>query len=509
MRALRMAVRSLLIAGLLMPSGVLAAPARPQARIATGAVAGRVDGQTLVFKGIPYAAAPVGPRRWQPPAAPASWRGVRDASQFGAACPQAGEHKEPWAQVGPQSEDCLFLNVWRPKRAGHYPVMVFIHGGSFTYGAAGVPLYDGRHLAERGAVIVTINYRLGRLGFFAHPGLTRENPTGQLGNYGIMDQIAALQWVRRNITAFGGDRNNVTLFGESAGAGSVQILMAAPGAAGLFQKAVSESGSGSSVLVPIRGDATSAETAGERWADSLGLKQATAAQLRAIPLAEIVKTRAFPFIDGKVVKWSPGDAFRLKKEMPIPLMIGSNSNEGSLLGNNAALAKPTIGEGYDDLVAGYLARPGSTPNRAAIALLGDATFVLPSLWVGQTHAANGFRAYGYFFDQVPVDQRAGAFGAQHGGEIEYLFGNQPVEHRWDAADAAVSQLMGDYWVRFARTGNPNGPGAPAWPSIGARPTAYLAIGAATRALALTPLEDRVQALAMGKAIEQWSKSGAR
>jgi para-nitrobenzyl esterase len=479
-----------------------------QVHVDTGALAGTVDRDTLVFRGIPYAAPPVGPRRWKAPEPAAAWTGVRDATHYGAACPQGDEHKEPWAQVGAQSEDCLFLNVWRPAKPGTYPVMVFLHGGGFTYGAAGVPLYDGANLARRGVVIVTMNYRLGRLGFFAHPALSREDPNGLLGNYGIMDQVEALRWVRRNIANFGGDARNVTLFGESAGAGTVQLLMASPASTGLFQKAISESGAGGAALAPIRGSGMTAEAIGQHWVDSLGLHDATAEQLRAIPVADVIKGRGFPFIDGKVVVRSPGDGFHRKKEMAIPLMIGSNSNEGSLIGNNGALAKPILGDAYPDLLAAYEKRPGSTPASAAIDLVEDAASVLPSLSLADMHVANGGKAYGFYFTQVPVDQRAGSLGTEHGGEIEYLFGNKPVEHRWDADDEKVSKLTGDYWVRFAKTGDPNGGGAPHWPAVTGQPVAYLSIGADTHAATLTPLEQKVQALALDFAVKQWAATPA-
>lgn len=454
--------------GLLASSSTIAAPSqRPQVRVEAGTLAGTTEGNTLVFRGIPFATA----ARWTPPVVAKSWSGVRDASHFGAACPQAPDHKEAWAQVGPTSEDCLFLNVWRPKRAGTYPVMVFLYGGGFTYGAAGVPLYDGRHLAERGAVIVTINYRVGRLGFFAHPALTRENPDGQLGNYGIMDQVAALKWVHRNVVRFGGNAGNVTLFGESAGAGSVQVLMGSPVAAGLFHKAISESGAGAAVLFPIRGGAINAEALGQRWTDGLGLTNATPEQLRAISLTNILKNgRAFPFIDGKVVVRSPGDSFYKHKQMPIPFMIGSNSNEGSLIGNNPAPAKPVLGDAYAELLAEYAKLPDVTPQGAAIDLAEDALSVLPSLALADQQAKANPRVYAYYFTQVPVDARTGSLGAQHGGEVEYVFGNTPAESRWDATDEKTAKLMGDYWVRFARTGNPNGIGSPLWPAVDGGPT---------------------------------------
>lgn len=473
--------------------------------IDSGTLLGARDGRTLVFKGVPYAASTAGDNRWRPPARPASWMGVRDATRFGAACPQGNEHKEAWAQVGRQSEDCLFLNVWRPAKSGRYPVMVFLHGGGFTYGAAGVPLYDGRRLAERGAVIVTINYRLGRLGFFAHPALTRETPAGPLGNYGIMDQIAALQWVQRNIARFGGEPGNVTIFGESAGAGCVQILMATPAARGLFHKAISESGAGGSILAPIRGGPVSAERLGEMWADGLGMKDATPAQLRAIPLADVIRNgRAFPFIDGTVVVRSPGDPFYRGEEARVPLIIGGNSNESSLGGMTEAAAKAILQERFDPLLAGYVAMTGKSRAAAAVDLAEDAGFVLPSYALADRHARNGSPAFAYYFDQVPADRRATAAGTDHGGELEYVFGTQPADHRWDVRDAAVSDLMGAYWVRFARTGDPNGAGLPPWPAVNTLPTTYLAVGRPTEVRRLQPVQEDAKAAAMAASRTGWA-----
>ena len=496
---------------LMTPAMAVAQASPTRAETDAGAVSGVVEKDLLVFRGIPYAAPPVGALRWKAPQPAPHWTGVRDARSFGAACPQGPEHKEAWAQVGPQSEDCLFLNVWRPKRAGKYPVMVFLHGGGFTYGAAGVPLYDGAALAARGVVIVTMNYRLGRLGFFAHPALSREDPDGQLGNYGIMDQVAALRWVKNNIARFGGDAGNVTLFGESAGAGTVQVLMSSPASAGLFHKAISESGAGGSVLVPIRGGAVSAEKIGQLWAESLGLKDATAEQLRAIPLADVVKNgRSFPFIDGKVVVHSAGEPFFRHAEMRIPLIIGANSNESSLGGMTEASAKALLGDAFPDLLAGYGAMTGKPPATAAINLAEDAGFALPSFALADRHAAIEPRTFVYYFDQVPVDLRATAAGTDHGGELEYVFGTRPVEHRWDARDAAVSRMMGDYWVRFARTGNPNGGPkagrAPHWPAVTTVPTAYLAVGATTRAERLAPVRERAKATAMAASVQKWAKT---
>lgn len=498
-----------LLAGTLGHAGPAAAQANaPKVVVDTGTLSGTADTDLQVFRGIPYAAPPVGPLRWKAPQPAAHWNGVRDAKRYGFACPQT-LRSDAWAQVGAQSEDCLFLNVWRPKRAGKYPVMVFLHGGAFTLGAAGVPLYEGSALARRGAVIVTLNYRLGRLGFFAHPALTREDPNGDLGNYGIMDQIAALKWVKRNIAAFGGDPANVMVFGESAGAGTVQILMGSPASAGLFHKAASQSGSGSTLLAPIRGGPINAEMLGQKFTDDLGLKDATVEQLRAIPVAEIIKARSFPFIDGKVVTHSPGEPFFHKTQMRIPMIIGSNSNEASLGGMTEATAKMLLGDKFAELQAGYVALTGKSQAAATTDLAEGLGFVLPSLALADWHAAAGNKAYAYFFDQVAVDQRAAAAGTDHGGELEYLFGNKPAEHGWDADDVKVSKQMGDYWVRFAKTGDPNGKGAVAWPAVTTKPTAYLHVMATPRAERLAPVEERAKDASMAIAVKQWSASPAK
>lgn len=487
------------------PGSAKPAESRPLVRVESGTLAGAVDQGVLVFRGIPYAAPPIARLRWRAPAPALRWKGVRDASRYGAACPQPSDHKEAWARVGPTSEDCLFLNVWRPAHTGKYPVMVFLHGGGFTYGAAGVPLYDGAKLARRGVVIVSLNYRLGKLGFFAHPALTREDPSGLLGNYGVMDQIAALRWVRRNIALFGGDPGDVTLFGESAGAGVVQTLMGSPEAKGLFQKAISESGAGGSVLAPIRNAPVSAEVQGEHWAESLGLKDATVDQLRALPVEKTIG-RAFPFIDGRVIVASPGTPFLRKSEAKIPLMIGANSNEATLPSNNEALARMVLGARYDALAQAYLAaRPGATLEAAKTDLAEDTLSILPSMSIAVMHAANGAPAYSFYFTQVPANRRAGSAGVPHGGELEYLFGNPDEGSSWDDADRKLSRTMGDLWVRFARTGNPSLPGM-TWPATGpAGLPHYLILGTPTRAATLTPLEEDVRKASLAASAARWAQ----
>lgn len=475
--------------------------AAPTAVIDSGPVVGVTSRGVEAFKGIPYALPPIGGRRWRPPAAIGRWTGVRDATRYGPACAQPSDRKEAWAQVGPTGEDCLYLNVWRPAKAGRYPVMVFVHGGGFTYGSAGVPLYDGANLARRGVVVVTFNYRLGRLGFFAHPALTREAPDGPIGNYGIMDQIAALRWVRRNAAAFGGDARNVTLFGESAGAGSVQILMATPDARGLFAKAVSQSGSGGSVLPSLH----DVEALGAGITEAAGMRGATAAQLRAIPVERLLG-RSFPFIDGRVVTMSPGNAFARGRTVAIPLLVGANSNEASLAANTEALARTALGDGFDRYARDYAAaRPGAAVQAARVNLVEDALSVLPSVSVAAMHAANGGPAWSYYFDQVPSNQRAGSPGTQHGGELEYLFGNPYDGSVWDDHDRSVSRAMGDYWVRFARTGDPNGRGTPVWPQVGRGSPRFLRLASPVQASVLTPLEDDVRRASLAASAARWKR----
>jgi len=491
------------IAALFVASGAQAAPGRPEVTIDTGALVGVQEPGVAVFRGIPYAAPPVGPLRWKATAPPPPWSGVRDAAAFGAACPQDDAHKEAWALVGRKSEDCLTLNVWEPqdrrKGARKAAVMVFLHGGGFTYGGAGVPLYDGANLARRGVVIVTLNYRLGLLGYFAHPALTAEDPQGRLGNFGIMDQIEALRWVQRNIARFGGDPANVTIFGESAGAGTVQILMGSDEARGLFAKAVSESGAGGTPLPNIR----NAESQGVKFARGAGLANATAADLRALPVDKVLG-RAFPFIDGKVVRFSPGAPFHAGAEAKTPFIIGSNSGEASLTSNTDTVAKMALGSDYPGFLDAYRKRPGAHAENAARDLSEDADSVQESNFLADMHSANGAPTYAYYFDEVPVGDRAKGLGAEHGGELEYLFGNKPAEHDWDDADRRVSKLMGDYWVRFAKTGDPNGAGAPTWLAVKGRPTDRLVLSATTATAKSTDLEEQVKARTLETVVKFWA-----
>jgi para-nitrobenzyl esterase len=495
------------IAGLLATT-ILAGAAQaagPTAKLDSGVIEGAASGDLIVFKGVPFAASTAGANRWRAPQPVAAWTGVRPATRFGAACPQPHLSEDPWAQVGPQSEDCLFLNVWRPAKVekGGDAVMVFIHGGSFIRGAGGVPLYDGSALAKRGVVVVTINYRLGRFGYFAHPALTKANADGgRLGNYGLMDQIAALQWVQANIRALGGDPKKVTVFGESAGAVAVQMLTTTQAAKGLFVRAIGESGGGTAAAAAIRGGPLTAEAFGASWANGLGLKDATVEQLRAVPVADVLKAGpAGPVIDGVMIKRSPGDTYRKGEQLPVGLMIGGNSHEASLVGENVAVAKAALGAAYPELLEASRAHP--TKAGAESDLITQSLAIQPSRYLAQRNAAAGLPAYSYYFDQVAASDRAKSLGANHGWELSFLFGTRIDKETWDETDQAVSKLMGDYWVRFAKTGDPNGAGAPRWEPVTKTASPQMVFDAHPHTAQPTALEDRIEAAAVALAEKAW------
>jgi para-nitrobenzyl esterase len=478
-----------------------AAQAGPTAKLDSGVIEGAQAGDLMVFKGIPYAASTAGPMRWRAPQPAPAWTGVRPATQFGAACPQPHLNDDAWARVGPQSEDCLFLNVWRPAKTdkGGAAVMVFIHGGSFTRGAAGVPLYDGAALARRGVVVVTINYRLGRLGFFAHPALTKANADGMVANYGIMDQIAALKWVQRNIAAFGGDPKRVTVFGESAGAVAVQVLSTIPAGKGLFVRAIAESGGGTAAGAKLG----PAEALGVAWTNGLGLKDPTPEQLRAIPLADVLKPAAAgPVIDGVLIQRSPGDAWRRGEALPVGVLMGGNAHEANLFGDNPAVAKAALGAAYPELLEA-VKQAGPSKAGAEPDLITQSAAIQPARYLVRKSAADGHPAYSYFFAQVAASDRAKSPGTMHGGELSYLFHTRLDQETWDSQDEAVSKLMGDYWVRFAKTGDPNGAGAPRWEPVTRASAPQMVFDSHPHSAQPTPVETKIQAAAVAVAEKAW------
>lgn len=457
---------------------------QPQARVSQGLLAGRSEGGVEAFKAIPYAAPPVGPLRWRPPQAPGSWTGERDASRVGAMCIQAPSNGDPGVGPPPASEDCLTLNVWSPsERSGPLPVMVWIHGGGYNNGSGTAALYDGANLARRGVVMVTINYRLGRLGFFDHPALAAERPADEpAGNYGVMDQIAALEWVRDNIAAFGGDPSQVTVFGESAGGAAVLQLMVAPEARGLFHRAVVQSGLGrqrSALLDQDRPGRPSAQSLGVGFARSAGLGDATADALRALP-AERLLTPMPAFysdnliVDGKVVPEDVVQAFAAGRQAPVPLMIGTNSAEfwwikpadaGAYGRTDDALSDAE----YDALLAAYGGQDGYDAH-----VISDLIFNEPARHLSRLHARAGHPTWLYRFDVVPESNPEPSGGATHASERPYVFDTlHTVGRPLGERDARASAAMADYWTTFGRTGDPNGADRPAWPEFGAEPDRLL------------------------------------
>lgn len=487
-----MALSKILAGAALALALAASAEAAETARVAQGTLHGQTTGPVTSFKGIPFAAPPVGELRWRPPAAPAAWSGVREAKAYGPACMQM-QSPRPGATPMAQSEDCLYLNVWAPaaaKPGQKLPVMVWIHGGSFTGGAGSVPFYDGSHFAERGVILVTVNYRLGRLGFFAHPALTAESPNGALGNYGIMDNIAALKWVKANIAAFGGDPNNVTAFGESAGGILVNFLMTAPEAKGLFQKAISQSGFGRSAGLPIRGDAArTGEKAGVAYATSVSVTgsgpeaakalRALSAEQLSVPAGGIgAAGQPGPMVDGVVIPEPPPEAFAAGREAKIPYIAGGNSWEASLFPQTAREPEATLarlGPARAQVMAAY----GGDPVRVASDLTTETTVIEPVRYLARLHAKNGQKAWAYYFSYVPAAERGKVRGTSHGGEIPYVFNNLRDEPATLAGrilpaatpeDRKIAEATMAYWVAFAKHSDPAVAGGVAWPVSGANDT---------------------------------------
>jgi para-nitrobenzyl esterase len=450
-------------------------------RIDSGELVGRQIGSVAFFKGIPYAAPPIGERRWRAPAPPAPWATTRDAGDFGASCIQAEMSRRipPTSPAARASEDCLTLNVWAPAaHAARLPVLVWIHGGGNTQGSSAVSYYDGSAFARDGVVLVSFNYRLGALGFFAHPRLSAAAGAEPLANYGLMDQIAALKWVSRNIAAFGGDPHNVTLVGESAGALDVLALLTAPPTDGLFQKAIVES-AGVSKDWP---DLKEAEERGSRWASLLGLDgaRATVQELRTIPPERLAATddrpATGPVVDGTLLKMPPLKAFAAGQFRRIPLIIGTNDNEGSLLGPGASLddlpgASPDVLTRLRPLYG----RPMTDPELAS-AVFRDARFAAPARIVAQ-HGTAAAPVFLYRFEYVLSLLRARRAGADHASEIPFVFDSWMI-NRLSEADLAMTRLLHGCWVAFAQTGAPRCTGMPDWPAYSAREDRSMQLGEA-------------------------------
>ena len=466
------------------------------------------------YQGIPYAAPPVGDMRWRPPAPAPRWTDVRDASEFSATCMQPAPAEDGFfarlidghglsatksfaikrlvAASGnaPMSEDCLYLNVRAPLEAEEpLPVMVWIHGGGHQFGSADFPTYQGDGLAERGVVVVTINYRLGAFGYMAHPALSEDDPRGVSGNYGTLDQVAALKWVRNNIGAYGGDPDQVTVFGESAGAWSVTELMSTPLAEGLFHGAILQSGASTYHMGQMEdgGPDTgwpSGYSVGRSVADALGLDDPTAAELRAVPAEKLRAAipagsdAGFHHIrDGVVFPLNVGPAFATGAIHAVPTLAGYNSDEGTLFfpdTRQPSVWLPELVEGEDTLSLLREAYPQSAERLLELypldgdwdvhgtQFMGDELFGTNIRFAARAVAEAGAPSWTYFFSRVPPSETQ-TLGAFHAAEIAFVFDSHEAALGVSDEDRALTDIMLGYWSNFARTGNPNGPGLPAWP----------------------------------------------
>jgi para-nitrobenzyl esterase len=495
---------------------VLAAPGAPHAEFSaadtagtvevtfeSGAVAGKVldaESELRVFRGIPYAAPPTGDLRWRPPQPVAAWQGVRDATAFGDICPQLPMLADLTGDVFPEtSEDCLFLNVWTTAEEGEkHPVMVWIHGGGLNLGWSNQRGYEGSQLARRGVVVVTINYRLGPLGFLAHPELSDESARGVSGNYGFLDQIAALEWVQRNIHAFGGDPEVVTIFGESAGGTSVHALMASPLAKGLFHRAISQSAWITEMNVaPLATASTvgrSAEERGVVWSRTLSAsgEAPSLAELREIDATTMVqKTGMQGFlpaitVDGWFLPSSSEERFLHGQQNDVPLIAGTNADEGTMflamqpIADREGLMR-LLRENYGEKAATVVETVAAMyPSSSAEELLDQADHIYTDLWflrgtrnmlLGMSKVASP--AYQYSFTRANPTRPQ--WGAHHAAELGYVFGilegDAYADHDRELAEKTMA-----YWVQFAKTGDPNAPGLRTWPRFEPGGQKYLELG---------------------------------
>jgi para-nitrobenzyl esterase len=440
------------------------------------------NGQVKAFLGLPYAAAPVGALRWKAPQPPVRWEGVRDAASYGAQCAQNPAFDDLVIEENSQSEDCLFLNVYAPaspQPKSKLPVMFWIHGGGYFAGSSSEGRHNGDFLPLKGVVLVTINYRLGVFGFLATADMSKE-ANGAAGNYGLLDMVAALEWVKANIRNFGGDPNNVTIFGESAGSFAVSTLMASPMARGLFHKAIGESGAAFDGVLPTD-SLDMREQRDGAWVASLGVKSLD--ELRALPTVRILAavkgkdmTDFSPVIDGRLLTEPVPETYAQGKQAHVPLLAGWNRDEGSswVSGMTAEKWKAEATEHFKVRAAEFLRLyPGDTDaqaERSAIDYEGDAFIAFGTWkWIEAHRQTGDSPVYRYHFElAAPVSKYHPQSFAFHSDDIEYVFGTLDTRQgaAWREEDRKLSEQMMSYWTNFAKTGDPNGPGLPAWPRYG-------------------------------------------
>ena len=452
-------------------------------RVEQGVIRGTKEGEVFSFKGIPYAEAPVNALRWKAPRVKSSWDGELDCTAFGPSPMQPSPQpffmwsEEFLIPPDPISEDCLYLNVWTAAETteDNKAVIVWINGGGFSSGSGSVPIYDGSELAKKDVVYVSINYREGVFGFLAHPELTKESSNNSSGNYGLLDQIAALKWVKSNISSFGGDPNNITIAGQSAGSMSVSYLIASPLAQGLFQKAIPQSGAGILSTNPVNSPAfastlETAEQAGLQLSEQF--EASSMEELRSIPSVELLSARGrvAPNIDGYVLPKNPAQIFKALENNPVSILTGWNENEGLTYGRPPTIDsfRESLELGYgnlaDDLVKMY--QPSAEDDLKVV----HADFARDQLFASQNYtlarimASQGQPTYVYrFMRDVPAEGDYVGFKAFHTAEVPYALATlDKVDRPWEESDYDLSDLMSTFWTNFAKTGDPNGPGLPQW-----------------------------------------------
>lgn len=470
----------------LLASTLSLAGVKDVVKTASGPLAGApgTNPAVQVYKGIPFAAPPVGDLRWREPQPAAPWKEVRPAVEFGAECMQAPypENSPYYTKPRPTSEDCLYLNVWTAAKTASEkrPVMVWIHGGAFTRGSGSTPTYDGEKLAAKGVVLVTVNYRLGVFGFLAHPELSKESPHHVSGNYALLDQIAALKWVHENIAAFGGDPGRVTIFGESAGSWAVNLLTATPLAKGLFHRVIGESGASFGRNLTM----ADAEQAGIKLGERI--QAPTLAALRAKSADDLLKAggAAAACIDGWFLPESVAAIYAHGKQNDVPTIAGYNHDEATAFvptPPTAAAFKSQAQQRYasvlDDYLKVYPAGSDEEAGESALRAWRDQTFGWEMrTWVRQQTKTAKSPAYLYFFTRVPPGPYAARLRSYHASEIAYVFGTLSPARPWEDVDRQLSETMSSYWVNFATTGDPNGKGLPAWPKYAASDDASMVLG---------------------------------
>lgn len=498
-------VRVAAIAGVLLSCAAFSTTAAPTAQVTQGRLSGFREGSVNVFLGIPYAAPPVGRNRWRSPQSAASWQGTRSAKRFGASCWQPSVPRNgfgPWtheyvALGTPVSEKCLYLNVWTAGAQGaRLPVLVWIHGGGFIGGSGSVPIYNGAKLAAHGIVVVTINYRLGPLGFLVTPALADEAERAHEppGNYGLQDMIAALRWVRRNIAAFGGDPREVTVAGQSAGAISVNDLLVSPLAAGLFQRAIIESGLPSTAPAP---PLAQAERAGERFMRAHGVSSLAA--LRALSPARLLPAggpmsgpRFAPIVDGKLLPAPPARLLGEGRDEGVPVLIGMNADERSASSPETRIITVTAWRAFLTRAFGhmaprfahlYSAANGAERSLAERALQTDLGLAALYRWARLRLPHAQAPVYAYLWTHAEAGPESARWGAFHTSEVPYVFetlGAAPQRH-FTSADRRIAREMSQYWVDFVKTGRPSGPGLEQWPALKRPAGTIMALGARMRA----------------------------